>query len=102
MENNPLSKRRITMVLLACGASGAPLFLVLSHVDAVTRPGHELMRHGASPLMLGGLGWIQIVNFVVTGVLMLACAVGCGRHSGRDGVPGTADDDARAAGVILW
>jgi Protein of unknown function (DUF998) len=75
METNPLSKRRKTLALLACGAIGASLFLIVFHLDAATRPGYELIRHGPSLLMLGDLGLIQITNFVVTGMLMLACAV---------------------------
>lgn len=71
--------RRVTRTLLACGAIGAPLFLVVFHLDAATRPGFELLRHGPSLLMTGDRGWIQITNFVVTGVLMLACAVGLRR-----------------------
>lgn len=49
------------------------------HLDAATRPGYALMRHGPSLLMLGDRGWIEVTNFVVTGVLMLACAVGLRR-----------------------
>jgi hypothetical protein len=77
--------RRATQAMLACGAVGAPLFLVVFHLDATTRPGYELLRHGPSLLMTGNRGWIQITNFVVTGVLMLACAVGLRRAlvSGR-------------------
>ncbi|MDI6106032.1 DUF998 domain-containing protein [Actinoplanes sp. NEAU-A12] len=70
---------RVTRVLLACGAVGAPFSLVVFHLDAVTRPGYELLRHGPSLLMTGDWGWIQITNFVVTGILMLACAVGLRR-----------------------
>lgn len=33
---------RVTRVLLACGALGSPLFLVVFHVDAAIRPGYEL------------------------------------------------------------
>jgi uncharacterized protein DUF998 len=67
---------RRTRALLACGAAGVPLFLIVFHVDAVTRPGYDLLRHGPSLLMTGDRGWLQITNFVMTGLLMLACAVG--------------------------
>jgi hypothetical protein len=41
-------------------------------------------------LSLGDLGWIQIANFVVTGALFVACAVGLRRvlHPGRAGTWG--------------
>ena len=73
---------RVTRALLACGAIGVPLFLIVFHLDAATRPGFELLRHGPSLLMLGDRGWLQITNFVVTGVLMVACAVGVRRALG--------------------
>jgi Protein of unknown function (DUF998) len=69
----------LTRVLLACGAIGAPLFLLVFHLDMLTRPGYDLLRHGPSQLMTGDRGWLQIANFVVTGLLMLACAVGLRR-----------------------
>jgi uncharacterized protein DUF998 len=75
MTNGP----RVTRALLACGAFGASLFLVVFHVDAAVRPGFEFLRHGPSLLMTGDLGWIEITNFVATGVLMLACAAGLRR-----------------------
>jgi hypothetical protein len=65
--------------LLAGGAVGVPLFLVVFHLDAATRPGFDLLRHGPSLLMTGDRGGLQIANFVITGVLMLACAVGARR-----------------------
>src|SRR5262249_60536503 len=68
--------RRVTQLLLACGAVGVSFFLIVFHRDAATRPGYDLVRHGPSLLMLGDRGWIQITNFVVTGLLMVACSVG--------------------------
>jgi hypothetical protein len=62
--------------LVACGAFAVAGFLLVFHVDAATRPGFDLLRHGPSLLMLGDRGWIQITNFVVTGLLMVACAAG--------------------------
>jgi hypothetical protein len=70
---------RVTQALLACGAVGAGVFLVVFHVDAAVRPGFEFLRHGPSLLMTGDLGWIEITNFVASGVLMLAYAAGLRR-----------------------
>lgn len=50
--------------------------------QAFTRQGFDLSRHPLSLLSLGDLGWIQIANFVVTGVLYVACAVGMRRGLG--------------------
>jgi hypothetical protein len=53
----------------------------------VFRDGFDLRRHALSMLSLGDLGWIQVTNFVVTGLLVFACAVGLRRtlHPGRAG-----------------
>jgi len=67
---------RLTQILLACGVAGAFLFLIVFHIDAATRPGFDLLRHGPSLLMLSERGWIQIANFTVTGLLMIACSIG--------------------------
>src|SRR2546429_7425927 len=58
--------------------------------QALTRPGFDLRRHYLSQLGTGGLGWIQIGNFVVAGLLYLAFAVGIrsALHPGRAGTWG--------------
>ncbi|MQA88117.1 MAG: DUF998 domain-containing protein [Streptosporangiales bacterium] len=66
--------------LLACGAIGAPLFVVVflveSAIPAIRPLGYSPLRHPVSSFVLGEFGWAQIANFLVTGVLMLAFAVG--------------------------
>ena len=59
-------------------------------VQAFTREGFDLRRHPLSLLSLGELGWIQIGNFVVAGLLVVAFAVGLRRvlHPGRGGTWG--------------
>ena len=68
-----------TRALLACGVVGAPLFVVASLVQSSTRDGFDLKRHPFSMLSLGEHGWIQITNFVVCGLLFIACGVGMRR-----------------------
>src|SRR2546423_14453404 len=70
---------RATRALLACGAVAGPLFMVTALVQAFTRPGFDLRRHAISMLSLGDLGWIQVTNFVLTGVLAVALAFGMRR-----------------------
>jgi Protein of unknown function (DUF998) len=67
-------------VLLACGIAGPPLFVGLSLVLASVRDGFDLRRHPFSLLSLGELGWVQIANFVVSGLLVLAFAAGLSRR----------------------
>jgi hypothetical protein len=70
---------RSTARLLACGVAAGPLFLAVWAVQAFTRHGFDPTYHPLSLLSLGELGWIQIANFVVTGALYVACAVGLAR-----------------------
>jgi hypothetical protein len=79
-----------TTALLTSGALAGPLFIVIALIQAFTRPGFEPRRHPLSLLSLGDLGWIQIANFVVAGLLFVACAVGLRRvlHPGRGGTWG--------------
>ena len=62
--------------LLCCGIVAGPLFIVTSLIQAFTRTGFDLARHPISLLGLGSLGWVQITNFVVSGVLYVLGAVG--------------------------
>jgi hypothetical membrane protein len=56
-----------------------PLFLAVYLAQAVTRAGFDPTYHPLSLLSLGRLGFIQVANFVVAGLLYLACAVGLRR-----------------------
>jgi Protein of unknown function (DUF998) len=68
-----------TRALLACGAVGGPLFVVAFLVEGATRTGYDPVRYPVSLLAVGDFGWEQIANFIVTGLLMLAFAVGLRR-----------------------
>jgi hypothetical membrane protein len=43
------------------------------------RPGFDITRHALSLLANGDLGWIQTLNFLVTGILLVAGAAGVKR-----------------------
>ncbi|HEX7745959.1 MAG TPA: DUF998 domain-containing protein [Micromonosporaceae bacterium] len=58
-----------------CVAAPLPAFPVVSFGQALTRPGFDLRRHSLSSLTLGDLGWQQTINFVLTGLLAVTCAV---------------------------
>jgi hypothetical membrane protein len=62
--------------LLLCGVLAGPFYLTVALAQALTRDGFDITRHAVSLLSLGALGWIQVANFVITGVLVLACAAG--------------------------
>jgi hypothetical protein len=70
---------RVTRSLLGYGVIAGPLYVVVSLVQALTRTGFEPDRHAWSLLANGDLGWIQITNFIVTGLMTVAAAVGIRR-----------------------
>lgn len=65
-----------TRTLLLCGTIAAPLFATVSLAQAATRAGFDLTRHPLSALSNGDLGWLQIITFIVTGVLTVLGASG--------------------------
>ncbi|WP_165984311.1 DUF998 domain-containing protein [Streptomyces sp. YIM 98790] len=65
--------------LLAAGAAAGPLFTTVAAAQVLTRDGFDLARQPLSLLSLGELGWIQIANFVVAGLLSVAGAAGLRR-----------------------
>lgn len=81
----------MTRFSLAAGAVAGPLFLAVWAIQAFTRDGFRPTFHPLSLLALGDLGWVQIANFVVTGLLYIAFAIGMRRllHPGRAGLWGT-------------
>jgi hypothetical protein len=70
---------RVTRSLLGYGVIAGPFYVVVSLAQALTRDGFDLSRHAWSLLANGGLGWIQIANFVLTGAMTVAAAVGLRR-----------------------
>jgi hypothetical protein len=70
---------RSTRALLTAGVIAGPLFIVTVVVQQLTRDGFDPKRHALSQLSTGDLGWLQITNFIVTGVLFIAAAVGIRR-----------------------
>jgi hypothetical protein len=70
---------RRTRTLLGGGAAASPIFIVVAMIQAATRTGFDPVEHPLSLLSVGDLGWIQIANFVLCGLLFLAAAVGMRR-----------------------
>ncbi len=82
---------RITRSLLGYGIIAGPFYVALSLVQAAVRDGFDLGRHEWSLLANGSAGWVQVVNLIVTGLMVLAAAVGfrraLGAGVGRRSVP---------------
>ena len=70
---------RLTRALLACGVIAGPLYIAVGVTQMFIRPSFDIRRHALSLLSNGDLGWIQIANFVVTGLLVIAGALGMRR-----------------------
>ena len=70
---------KLTKALLTCGIVAGPLYIIVGLIQMAIRPGFNITRHSLSLLANGDLGWIQILNFLVTGVLLIAGAVGVKR-----------------------
>jgi hypothetical protein len=92
-----------TRALLSSGVVVGPLFVGVVLLQILTRPGFDLGRHPISLLSLGDLGWIQIANFIVTGGLYVACAVGLRRvlRQGRGATWGPRLVGALGVGLIM-
>ena len=75
----------VTRALLAGGVVAGPLYMGIGVIEILIRPGFDISRHELSLMSIGDLGWIQIASFLVTGLLVLGCAVGMRRvmRSGR-------------------
>ena len=65
--------------LLTAGLAAGPVLGLTWLVQGTVRDGYDFTRHPVSLLALGEGGWVQIVSFVATGGLVLACAAGLRR-----------------------
>jgi hypothetical membrane protein len=70
---------RTTRAQLTALAVAGPLWAAVSLTQAATREGFDLVRHPLSALSTGSLGWLQITNFLLCGVLLVAGAAGLRR-----------------------
>ena len=98
-NNNNLALMR---ALLASGILAGPLFVVVGAIQELTRPGFDYRQNALSMLSLGNLGWIQIANFVLTGLLAVSFAFGIRRalHPGRAGTWGPLLVGAYGVGLV--
>lgn len=81
MEQN---KAEQTQLLLTGGVLAGPIYIIVGIAQILTREGFDITRHPLSMMSLGDLGWIQIANFIVTGLLVLVGAIGLRRLAQAD------------------
>src|SRR4051794_40180011 len=70
---------RVTRSLLGYGVIAGPFYVTVSLAQALTRDGFQLDKHAWSLLENGSLGWIQITNFILTGLMTVAAVAGLRR-----------------------
>jgi hypothetical membrane protein len=75
-NNQTLNSPLATRLLIACGALGPILFILVFLVEGATRPGYSAWHNFVSDLSQSDQGWMQIANFLLCGVLMLCFALG--------------------------
>jgi Protein of unknown function (DUF998) len=66
----------VTKALCLCGVVAGPLFSVAWIVEGATRVNYDPLRYPISSLSIGDAGWMQIATFIITGLLVLAFAIG--------------------------
>ncbi|WP_309128766.1 DUF998 domain-containing protein [Microbacterium sp.] len=66
----------ITRSMLGWGVVAGPFYLAFGLILALTREGFDLSRHALSLLTLGDGGWLQTLNFALTGVMVFVAGWG--------------------------
>jgi hypothetical protein len=69
----------VTRSLLGYGVIAGPVYLLVGLVQALTRKGYDLAHDDLSVLANGSLGWIQMANLILAGLMTIAAAVGIRR-----------------------
>jgi hypothetical protein len=70
------SKSGMRWLAAWAGMLGPLLFVIIFTVNGLLRPGYRALSTYISDLSIGPQGWIQIVNFLIFGVLLFIFALG--------------------------
>ena len=71
-HNRPVPTK--LLLWLTCGTIGSILFTVVYSIEGITRPDYSAWQQAISALSLGSGGWVQQINFVVFGAIVIATA----------------------------
>ena len=90
--DDALERRSVIAALATAGIAGPIMFAMVAPVQSLLRPEHSLVADPISALAAGPSGWVQDVNFLLFGSLMIAYAIGLhlGVRPTRWGVVGLA------------
>ncbi len=78
---------RVTRSLLGYGVLAGPFYVVVVLGQALFRSGFDLAHDDVSLLSNGAYGWVQRVNFSISGLMVIACAFGVRRALDGRGTP---------------
>ena len=78
--------------LLRFGVVVGPMYLAVGLAQAFVRDGFDITRHSLSMLANGAGGWIQTANLALSGLMVIAAAIG---------IRNALSPQSRAAGWIL-
>jgi hypothetical membrane protein len=62
--------------MLKAGILAGPLYVIVSLIEVFSRDGFDPRRHAWSQLANGDFGWIHSANLIVSGLLVVAGAIG--------------------------
>jgi hypothetical protein len=82
MESNAHADATSTRRLLLLGVLAGPMYLAVGLAQAFLRQGFDFSRHPLSVLANGPGGWVQVANFLLTGAMVIAAAIGVRRAVG--------------------
>lgn len=71
-----LERRSVIAALAAAGIAGPIIFTLVAIVQSLIRADHSLVGLPISALGAGPSGWVQDVNFLLEGALLVAYAIG--------------------------
>ena len=77
LKEYEIKKRSLVhRLLLSCGVIGPAFFIMAFLIEGATRTDYNPLRQPVSSLSIGDSGWMEAANFFITGLLLLAFAVG--------------------------
>jgi hypothetical protein len=82
IAGNPAAGAASTRWLLGCGVTVGPFYLAVGLAQAFMREGFDFSRHPLSVLENGHGGWIQVANLALSGLMVIAAALGFRRVLG--------------------
>jgi hypothetical membrane protein len=97
----PFNRAAVTRSLLGYGVVVGPFYLLLGVAQGLLRPGFSFARHPLSVLANGDYGWVQTTNFALSGLMVIAAAIGMARVVGRGARATSWTLAAFGAGVAL-